>query len=508
MNKRNVLLVAAEASPLARVGGVAEYVLGLGGALRRRGYDVRVAIPGYGFLLNNAELASDRFIVELGVGATQLGAVYKTSIDVPGDDEAKLPVYLLAAHPHFASVRATSDVYNWPNHEPWIAFCRGVIDFFGAGKEPWAPEVIHCQDAHAAMVSTFVKHGRNVGRVQSARTVLTIHNLLAQGVGESGLVGYAGLPWNLFSTDYFEFYGSANCFKASLACADAVNAVSRTYAQEICSGSDFGFGLEGVLKNLRSFGKLRGIVNGIDENRWRFSELKYDGSDSLKSVVEAKVRARKPLFTEWKWNESDKAPIISLRSRWDEQKGARILAESIPALTDFAKCVVSVWGVPGATAELKNAWTYLNRFASEHPDRLKINPTQLSGPDKTESHYAISDFFLMPSRYEPCGLVQMECQRYGVVPIVRNTGGLADTVSEDKTGRFPSPNGFVFEDFRSAHDMIDACRRAVNAYENAAVFESLVMNVLRQHNSWDNRIGQYETLYGWPVSAWTNELQR
>ncbi len=496
MTTRKVLLVEAEMSPLAPVGGVAEYVLGLASALRAKAHDVRVAIPAYGYLLSKdgVNRIAERVVVELGLGASDITEVYETAVECPGRPGLTLPVYLLGNHKHFALCRSPEDVYSWPNHEPWIAFCRAVIDFFGDPKSAWTPEVIHCHDAHASLVPTYIKHGRNVDSLSSARSVLTIHNLLAQGVGEPGLVAYAGLPWSLFSVDCFEYYGQANSLKAGLVCADVSNAVSRTYAEEICSGPDFGFGLEGVLNGLHLAGKLHGIVNGIDENRWRMPGLKYDGKDSLDTILEARKAARIPLYRDWKWKD-DGAPVLSFRSRWDEQKGARILAEGMDEILEFARCIIVAWGMAGGKSELQRAWEDLNKLAKKHPDRLLINPSQVIGVDKTALHYTVSDLFLMPSRYEPCGLAQMECQRYGVIPIVRKTGGLADTVSEMKTDRFPSPNGFLFEEFLTAREMVAATRRAVSAFQDKAALKRLVQNALLQKNSWDTRVKQYEDLY-------------
>jgi starch synthase len=498
MKKRKVLLVATEMAPLACVGGVAGYILGIAGALRRRGHDVRIAVPGYAFLLKNAKLLTERLVVGLGVGATQVGKVYETSVAVHGETDLQLPVYLLSVHPHFATARDTKDVYSWPNHEPWIAFCRGVLDFLGSQTSQWVPDAIHCHDAHAALLATYIRHLRETNPdapIAGARTLLTIHNLLSQGLGDPGLVAYAGLPWSLFSIDCFEYYGRANCLKAGLVSADMVNAVSRTYAEEICSGPDFGFGLEGVLLGLRRAGKLHGILNGIDENRWRMPGLKYDGTDSIDGILRARRDARKTLYADWKWKD-DAAPVLSFRARWDEQKGARILAESMPEITEFARCVISTGEVPGTTPELRKAWTTLDELAKARPDTLVINPPQLGPVEATALHYTISDFLLMPSRYEPCGLAQMECQRFGVIPIVRKTGGLADTVSELETSRFPSPNGFLFEDSVTDHDMVQAARRAYRAFQNKVVLKRLIQNTLLQKNSWDTRIAQYEALYG------------
>jgi starch synthase len=325
------------------------------------------------------------------------------------------------------------------------------------------------------------------------RAVLTIHNLLNQGVGPPGIVAYAGLPPGLFDVDGFEFYGLANTFKAGLLSADSVSTVSSTYAEEICQSSELGFGLEGVLQGLKNAGRLTGIVNGIDKDRWRMKGLKYDGTDDIDAIIRAKNALREKLYRRWAWKHT-KQPVIAFRSRWDTQKGVALLVECIARILTHARVIVGVWGTEGASSELRTAWRRLNQLAEERSDRLLINPEGISTIADTATHYTIADFFLMPSKYEPCGLVQMECQRYGTIPIVRATGGLADTVSEQGTSSFPSPNGFVFAEMTS-DALIEAVMRAVEAFHDSTRRNHLIENALLQRNGWDNRVGQYEALF-------------
>jgi starch synthase len=404
-----------------------------------------------------------------------------------------LPAILLGEHKHFASVRSDQEIYRWPSHEPWIAFSRAVVDLLSSSY--WQPDVIHCQDSHAALVPVYVEQMRSQqpdSPVSLTRTVLTIHNLLNQGVGPPGILAYAGLPPRLFNVDRFEFYGLANSFKAGLLSADAVSTVSSTYAEEICQSSEWGLGLEGVLQGLKDAGRLIGIVNGIDEDRWCMKGAKYDGSDDIDAIIRAKNALRKTLYRQWAWKHT-KEPVIAFRSRWDSQKGVALLTECIVRILTRAKVVVSVWGTEGGHSELRTAWRRLNHLAEEKSDCLLVNPEGIGTIADTAAHYAIADFFLMPSKYEPCGLVQMECQRYGTVPIVRATGGLADTVSEKRTSSFPSPNGFVFEEMTSGA-MIQAVERAVDAFHDSARRRELIGNALLQRNGWDSRVGQYEAL--------------
>ncbi len=494
-----VLFVTPEIVPIAPVGGIAEYVYGLASALLCRGHDVRVAMPAYAYLLSQDDLklkkVRDRLVVQLGVGASEVTAVYETTLEPAGAGSRPLPVILVGDHRHFSTVHSPWEIYQWPNHEPWIAFSRAIIDLLAADN--WQPDVIHCQDALAALVPVYVRQLQAQGAggfVSSARTVLTIHNLLNQGLGPPGLVAYAGLPPGWFNVEAFEFFGQANCFKAGLMSADVVNTVSRTYAREICESDEFGFGLAGVLRRLRSEGKLYGIVNGIDAGRWRMPGLKYDGHDSVETVALAKRAARQRYFSQWGWQETGE-PLIGFRGRWDNQKGVALLVECMEQLTQRARVVLCAWGTPGTTPGLRSLWARANQLAEARPDRLRVNPGNLGKPSETVWHYALSDFMLMPSQYEPCGLVQMECQRFGAIPIVRQTGGLADTVSEWQEPDFPSPNGFAFRDM-TAESMLEAVQRAIDAYHQPGRMYQLIANALAQRNCWDSRVTEYEVLYG------------
>jgi starch synthase len=490
-----ILIATPELAGVAPGGGIAEYVFGLATSLVKRGHDVRVALPAYAYLRARAGLhvITERLVVPLGVGASEVTTI--SELPAPsGRDRVALPVILVGDHKHFATVQAHGQIYQWPNHEPWIAFSRAIVEFLSSSA--WRPDVVHCQDAHTALVPVYLRQLRNEDRyafASSVVTVLTIHNLLNQGVGPPDILPYAGLARDLFSVEMFEYYGAANCLKAGALSADRTNTVSRTYAREICESSDFGFGLEGVLRSLRDVGKLTGIVNGIDEDRWRLEDVEYDSSDAPGSIATEKRSRRRELYAQWHWEETGE-PVISFRGRWDRQKGVELIGESLDRLLNRAKVVIGTWGTPGATSGLRRCWETLNAMAAKRPDRLRINPDGIAAVDETAAHYIISDFLLMPSTYEPCGLTQMECQRYGTLPIVRRTGGLADTVFGEVTPGVPSPNGFLFGQY-DAGAMMAAVDRAIRAFQNPEELRQLVQNALRQQNGWDTRVRDYEALY-------------
>jgi starch synthase len=490
-----VLIATPELAELAPVGGIAEYVFGLASALLEKGHDVRVVLPLYDFLAAQPDkkLLKERLVIRLGPGASEATPVYTRDLELQEGSDRKLPVVLLGSHKHFATVRQPGEIYNWPDHHPWIVFSRGVVDWL-LSEDDWQPDVIHCQDAHTALIPVFIRQlrSREVPFASRVKTVLTIHNLLNQGAGPRDLVTFAGLPDECFD-QLFEYYGMSNCFKAGLLTADAVNTVSRTYAEEICETSDFGFGLEGVLRMRRDGGKLRGILNGIDEDRWMMEGLRYDGSDSAETVARSKHNVKQTIFSQWEWQNPGE-PVIAFRGRWDEQKGVALLVAALSAMAEMAQIVIVTWGKPDATPRLKQLWKALGAMEEANPGRIKVNPKVLSTLDGTKMHYAIADFFLMPSRYEPAGLTQQECQRFGTIPIVRKTGGLADTVAEEQITDFPSPNGYVFSDFHPSA-MLEAVKRAVGDFADLTKRSALIANTLRQRNGWESRLADYEDLY-------------
>ncbi len=504
-----ILIVTTELGELVPVGGIAEYVLGLATALLEKGHDVRVAVPLYSYLTLNGDtqvldtqVLKDRLVVELGIGATEVTSVHEMFIDCPGEKGLRLSVLVLGDHKHFASVRSSTQVYNWPNHEPWIVFSRAIIELLSSADWPWQPDVIHCQDSHTALVPVYIqqlrqqdlnKDPKERSFASSVRTNLTIHNLLNQGIGSSAIVSYAGLPMSLFDVKSFEFYGFANCFKAGLLASDRTNTVSRSYAEEICKSHVYGFGLEGVMLGLKKRGKLIGIVNGIDLHRWKMKGIKYDGEDDIEKVMRIKRSARTSLYAEWGWNDSSD-PVIAFRGRQDEQKGVILLDKCLDWIMERAKVLICTWGPPAATEELREIWRSFYQVAQNMSDRLLVIPSGISTVAETAVHYTISDFFLMPSKYEPCGLAQMECQRYGTIPVVRETGGLADTVSEKYRSDFPTPNGFVFKKMESV-SMQGALERAIEVFHSPSRKHEFIRNTLRQRNGWEDQVKEYEELF-------------
>ncbi len=454
-----VLLIAAELAPLAPAGGVAQYLMGLARALKADGQDVRIAIPAYGF-----------------EGADPDGLLREIHVErVPAGD-------------YFGTVRDARDIYRASDFSPWMDFSRAVVS--SVKKSSWIPDVIHCHDGHTSLVPVLVAEDRKIsGTLSRTATVLTIHNLLEQGNFTKEEFDATELADELFWS-HFEFYGKASCFKAGLIAADRVSTVSATYAREIVSSENFGFGLAGVLRSLPH--KPTGIVNGIDGTSWNMLGLQYDGSDSVDALVERKLATRREILPEWNVPTGD--PIIGFKGRWDHQKGIELVIQNMETILESACFVFDTWGEPkNGKAPHWGLWQELKRLEARYPLRLAVNVPGTTSPTESAVLYTLADFLLMPSVYEPCGLAQMECQRYGCVPIVRRTGGLADTVQDVSNGPAVA-NGIAFNTM-TASGLLSAVRRAVATYRDETGIKSVIGNTLRQKNGWETRVTEYTNLY-------------
>jgi starch synthase len=399
-------------------------------------------------------------------------------------------IHRVGDHHHFQNLRDPRGIYETGgDFEPWVVFARAVVELVRNLDSP--PDVVHCQDAHTCLVSVFIAAERqeNSSAFTAVRTVVTIHNLLEQGRRSRQLFDRLSLPERLYG-NYFEYYGDTNCFKAGLIMADRVSTVSHTYAHEIAANDEFGFGLAGVLRALPI--PPTGIVNGIDGASWRLAEARYDGTDRVDAIRKEKSSLLSQLLPIWSYGQGQ--PVIAFKARWDRQKGILLLAKCMEGILEHARFIFDTWPEPReGSAEHFEAWRKLTALRYKYPLRLALNATRTTSPEESVALYTVTDFLVMPSVYEPCGLAQMECQRFGCIPIVRRTGGLSDTVT-DLSMRSEGANGIVF-DTMTRQGLMGAIRRAVEAYKDPEVMNSLIANTLRQKNEWHHRIEAYESLY-------------
>ncbi len=463
-----ILFASAEAYPLAKVGGLGDVAGSLPKALQALGHDVRLAIPKYGAIQEVKEHLGS-FSVPIGGGAheSRLGT---TAI-------GNVPVYLVDHPPSFDRPK----VYEYEDDGRRFAFFgRAILDLLPAAD--WWPDVVHVHDWHAALAVAFLRttHASDP-RYAGIRSVLTIHNLQHQGVFPRQLFDWTGLPPETWNPEGVEFYGRFNFLKAGILYADRVNTVSPTYAREIQT-PEYGEGLDGLLRSRAA--KLSGILNGIDYDVWNPGKDPHLAQKYTKSTIEKKAKDKEALQKEMGLAVDPRAPLFGIVSRVTAQKGFDILQPALPEILALGAQVVLL-----GTGEKKyeEPLALIAKEGRGFAAALKY--------DEVLAHriYAGSDFFLMPSRFEPCGLGQIISLRYGTVPVVRATGGLADTVAEVSANR-EDGNGFVFTEYTS-EALLAAVRRGVELYRRKRGWTSVRQRGMATDLSWKASAGAYVNLY-------------
>jgi starch synthase len=482
-----VLMVTSEMAPLAKTGGLADVLEALPKALVERGHEVAVAIPFYGRITKilqtndlHLSLPMPQLVVDLPVARRGL-AVWSTVID-------GVTVYLFEDQPlfHRPQLYAENGREYPDNGLRFAYFCKAVL--WAIKGLDWWPDVIHCHDWQAALVPIFLRYDDSFlgdDAYRRLRVLLTIHNLSFQGIYPAHTVPQIGLPPAAMNLDALEYWGNVNLLKGALLFSDWLTTVSPTYAREIQT-PEFGCGLHGVIA--ARAGRLTGILNGIDADGWNpatdplipthYDRRKLDG----KAVCKRRLQERLGLTVR------PDTPLMGIVSRLSDQKGFDLLIEVLPEfLTGDAQLALLGTGDDKYHAAFK-------KLAADHPGKVGL----LLGFDNTLAHQieAGADLFLMPSAFEPCGLNQMYSLRYGTPPVVRRTGGLADTIIDTSAAGLANraAGGFVFDEY-SPEALRDAIARALELYRrHPASWRRLMEIGMRQDNSWSRAAAKYEML--------------
>lgn len=463
-----VLYVAAECAPYIKVGGLGDVAGELPLKLSRLGADVRVVIPGNKDIDVPARYIGD-YPVEMG--NRNETCIVREIINAP------VSTYIIDNYHYFGR----HGVYGHRDDaERFAFFCLSVygmirrFDFF--------PDILHLNDWHTAPLAMVIRENeREYPELSDISILYTIHNLEYQGVCDRSVFKMYGVKDVVFMVDKVEYYGCFNPMKAGINYSDIINAVSKTMAHEMLT-SRFGFGLEGVLINRKP--AIRGIVNGIDTDNWNPETDKYIYSNYDKEDFSLKKQNKKMLQKELGLDEKD-APLFAVISRLVPNKGLDLME---PAFDYILRndCQLVVLG--NGEKYYENIFMELAR---KYPGSASVNLE--FNQEKARRIYAGSDIFLMPSRYEPCGISQLIAMRYGTVPVVHKTGGLADTViDEDK--KPGAGNGFVFAGY-SKGAFIRAVRRAISLFENKEAWTGLVKRAMNGDYSWDSAAEAYLSLY-------------
>jgi starch synthase len=475
-----VLFVASEIYPFVKTGGLGDVVGALPAELIKHSVDVRLLVPAYKEILDNVDKVT----------------VLKT-LPLFGKKEARIltgilpdgiKIYLLDINGFYNRSNPYVDAtgQDWPdNHLRFAALCY-VAANISSWEANWVPDVIHGHDWHCGLIPAYLR------RVEGRRpvTVSTIHNIAYQGIFPRKIMAEIALPPDTFTINGLEYYGQVSFLKSGLTFSDAVTTVSPQYAQEI-QQDNYGCGLQDVLK-IRS-GVLHGILNGIDSETWNpetdpYLPANYNGH-TLKGLRD-KAKVRAALLVECGLKVRSNRPVFGVVSRLVEQKGLDVLLEVMPDILQQGAGLILLGA---GDAELEDGFVQL---AAAWPQQVAIH----KGYDEALAHRIIAgaDCVIVPSRFEPCGLVQLYGLRYGTLPVVRRTGGLADTVIDvrDKS----SATGFVFENL-TVPELAYAMQRAMNAFADKPQWARLQKNAMAQNFGWSRAAESYKDLYKMLIKA-------
>lgn len=473
-----ILMAVSECVPFVKVGGLADVAGALSKSLKAQGHDVRIIMPKYQAIDSQKfGLKSVPLRLQIPLGKNFEEATLKEGR--LGD----VPVYFIENARYFfrPGVYRSPDGDYGDNRERFIFFSRAVLETIKAML--FQPDVIHCHDWQTGIIPAYLKSTyRTDGFFFRTRSVYTIHNIAYQGIFDRDTVDVAGLPWSEYTWDKLEFFGFFNCMKAGIVYADALTTVSPTYAREIQT-DDGGRGMEGVLGSRKA--DLSGILNGIDYSEWDPAKDPLISANFCRDDTAGKAACKADLQKTCGLPVQPGTLLIGSVSRLDPQKGYDLVANIMPKMTDYdIQFVVLGTGdrsIQDLLADLKR----------HKPGKVSLNFEF----NNTLAHkvYAGADAFLMPSRFEPCGLGQMIAMAYGTVPIVTKTGGLADTV-EQFNARTGTGNGFVSPKIR-AQDLKTAMEKALKTYLNKTAWGTIMRNDLSADFSWDRSVREYEKVY-------------
>jgi starch synthase len=473
----HIAFAASECVPFSKTGGLADVVGALPQALAAAGHQVSVYVPLY----RQTKLTGPQTVVR--------------SITVPFDDRyrfcsvvtpsAKSAVrYYFVDYPEYFDRDALygTKAGDYPdNAERYALFSRAVIE---AAKVVGVPDVFHCHDWQSALVpvmlSTLYKEDpilRDVG------TLFTIHNMGYQGLFPPEVLPLLMLPWDLFTISKMEFFGQVNFLKGALVFADFITTVSKKYSQEIQS-IEYGFGLEGVLRNRAA--TVTGILNGVDYSEWSPQTDKFVAAKFSPEDLGGKAECKQDLLAAFGMEKADpKLPVIGIVSRFAAQKGFDLIAQIMDRLAREEMIIVAL-----GTGDKEYEEMFL-RMNKQFPNKIAVKVAY----DNTIAHKieAGADMFLMPSRYEPCGLNQIYSLKYGTVPIVRATGGLDDTI-EPWDARTGKGTGFKFTEY-NGESLLLTIKQALQAFRDQSSWQVLMKNGMNRDFSWNASAKEYVRLY-------------
>ena len=469
-----IAIVAAEAAPHAKAGGLADVIGSLPGALKRAGAEPSLIVPAYASIVENVETAPVLRNIPMRFGTDLERFTVLRATDPHG-----VPMYLID-HPGFFArpgIYGDSGIDYPDNMRRFIFFARAAAI---AAAEILAPDILHAHDWHSAAAPITMRADNALrAKFKRALSVFTIHNLAFQGISKREDFALLNLDAAYNSVDYLEFYNHLNLMKGALVLCDGASTVSPTYAREITSDPELGFGLEGVLCDKGE--NFVGILNGADYDEWNPAKDREIAATYTPSKPDGKRKCTRALRDSLRLPHREGWPLVGMVTRMTGQKGVDLLRDALDAVMRLELQLVMLASGDAALEK------FFKDAESRYPERLRA----IIEFNNTTAHriQAGSDAFLMPSRFEPCGLTQMYALRYGSAPVVRATGGLRDTVAEFDPAR-GTGNGFAFEKFEAA-EMVAALSRMVATFRDRAAWRRLMANCFASDFSWERAARQY-----------------
>jgi starch synthase len=472
-----ILIATPEAVPYAKTGGLADVTGALLHDLRGKGVEASLVLPLYPDVRKNFKPRRTGKTFSVDLGGQRIEAAIRSS-----DASASPKAWFIECDPLFGRPEPYgSEEGDYPDNALRFAFFSRAVPEMCCAMDI-RPDVIHCNEWQTALTPLYLRKFYS-GRcgLGAATTLFTIHNLGYQGIFRASDLQFTGLGWQYFTPETLEYYGKLNFMKAGLIYSDLISTVSATYAREILD-AEYGFGLDGVLRKRRD--DLHGVVNGIDYHQWNpatdhLLPARYDSRD-----LRGKRKCRKVLLAEAGLSDTKK-PVFGIVSRLTSQKGLDLIADAADALVELGmNIVVAGKGDEHYQKMLKDIW-------EKHEQHVFVK----IGYEERMARliYAGSDFFLMPSRYEPCGVGQLIAMRYGSIPVARKTGGLSDTV-EDYDPATSRGTGFLFSEYSSSA-LVDAVGRALTVYNDRRRMRRIVSAAMSADFSSGRTAEEYLKLY-------------
>ena len=473
---KKILFVTSEAHPLIKTGGLADVCGSLPKALAELSQDIKLIIPNYQALKVTEAV---RFLCSIRVDNRNVNIL-----------ETRMPysqvIVWLVDYPAYYNYPGNPYVdengNSWPiNAERFALFCRIAVEAaMDRVHQHWKPDIVHCNDWQTGLVPALLSLEQD-----RPSTVFTIHNMAYQGLFPGNTAAALNLPGKLWHPAGLEFHEMLSFIKGGLVYADEITTVSPTYALEIQT-PEFGYGLEGLLDHRKEF--LGGIINGIDPDQWDPETDPYIAQNFSATTLNKKLGNKSELQRRFALPVNNRIPLFGLIGRLVEQKGIDLILECLPEMVTMDMQFVLLGSGD------KDYEKQLQKLAQLYPDKIAIS----IGYDESLAHLieAGADIFLMPSRFEPCGLNQMYSQRYGTIPIVRKTGGLADTVVDAMPEALfnNAASGIVFNE-ASSGALLEAIKRTLILYSFSDSWKKMQVNAMKKDFSWQSSAEQYLALY-------------